>query len=356
MTRRAGKDLTIVGLSSMVPPALQAADELAGQGIDVEVIDLRSLMPLDLNAVIASVRKTGRLVVVEPGWRMYGAAAEIIAGVVEALGPQMKSAPRASDVAARLCRRKPRAGRGLGVGPEDAGRLARLCLERGAIDLDLAPVLADQRAAIARQRVDLDRLEGELLDLELTVAAAARASRTRTGRTRPAARKDRPVPTSPIRVLFVCTHNSARSQIAEALLQRYGGVDFDVHSAGTEATRVNPYALRILAELGIDWSGARSKVIDEFLDQSFDYVITVCDRAKATCPVFPGSANSLHWGLDDPSEVEGTDEEKLTAFRRTEVEISARLRPFVEIALRAAGRERGAIAAAGHGHGAVDGD
>jgi arsenate reductase len=147
----------------------------------------------------------------------------------------------------------------------------------------------------------------------------------------------------PIRVLFVCTHNSARSQIAEALLGRYGGADFEAHSAGTEATRVNPYAVRVLAELGIDWSQARSKVIDEFLDQRFDYVITVCDRARATCPVFPGSVNSLHWGLDDPSEVDGTDAVKLAAFERTEVEISARLRPFIEVALRAAGRGRPVI-------------
>lgn len=228
--------------------------------------------------------------------------------------------------------------RRLGLGPEDAGRLAHLCLERGAVDLDLAPVLAAQRASIARQRSDLDRLEGELLDLEMTIAAAARADRTqRAGRT---GRKERPVPATPIRVLFVCTHNSARSQIAEALLQRYGGADFEVHSAGTEATRVNPYAIRILGEMGIDWSAARSKVIAEFLDQRFDYVITVCDRARATCPVFPGSANSLHWGLDDPSEVEGTDAERLAAFHRTEVEISARLRPFIEVALRAAGRPR----------------
>ena len=231
--------------------------------------------------------------------------------------------------------------RRVGLGPEDAGRLAHLCLERGAVDLDLAPLLADQRAAISRQRADLDRLEGELLDLEMTIAAAGRASRAnraaQSGRGR-TTRKERPLPAAPIRVLFVCTHNSARSQIAEALLQRYGGGDFEVHSAGTEATRVNPYAVRILAELGIDWSTARSKVIDEFLDQRFDYVITVCDRARATCPVFPGSANSLHWGLDDPSEVEGTDEQKLAAFRRTEVEISARLRPFIEVALRAAGR------------------
>lgn len=146
-------------------------------------------------------------------------------------------------------------------------------------------------------------------------------------------------PTTPIRVLFVCTHNSARSQIAEALLERFGGEDFEVHSAGTEATRVNPYAVRVLAEEGIDWSAARSKVITEFLDQRFDYVITVCDRARETCPVFPGSENTLHWGLDDPSEVEGTDEERLEAFRRTRAEVTTRLRPFIEMALRAAGRD-----------------
>lgn len=145
---------------------------------------------------------------------------------------------------------------------------------------------------------------------------------------------------APIRVLFVCTHNSARSQIAEALLGRFGGADFSVFSAGTEVTRVNPYAIRVLDEVGIDWSGARSKSITEFLDQHFDYIITVCDRARATCPVFPGSTNTMHWGLDDPSEVEGTDDEKLAAFRRTETEVSARLRPFIEVALRAAGRPR----------------
>ena len=215
--------------------------------------------------------------------------------------------------------------RRLGLGPEDAGRLARLCLDQGAVDLDLAPLLAEQRAAIASQRGDLDRLEGELVDLEMTIAAAGRA------------RRKEPMP-DPIRVLFVCTHNSARSQIAEALLGRYGGDDFEVHSAGTEATRVNPYAIRVLAEAGTDWSAARSKVITEFLDQRFDYVITVCDRARESCPVFPGSTNTLHWGLDDPSDVDGTDEERLAAFRRTEQEVAGRLRPFIEVALRAAGR------------------
>jgi len=145
----------------------------------------------------------------------------------------------------------------------------------------------------------------------------------------------------PIRVLFLCTHNSARSQIAEALLQHHGGLDFDVVSAGTEASAVNPYAVRALADAGIDWSHAESKTIDRFLDQRFDYVITVCDRAKESCPVFPGSVNTLHWGLDDPSEVSGTDDDKLAAFRRTEMAVSARLRPFIESALRSADRASG---------------
>src|SRR4051794_11395769 len=110
--------------------------------------------------------------------------------------------------------------RRLGLAPEDAGRLARLCLERGTVDLDLAPFPAQQRQAIERQRADLDRLEGELLDLESTIAAAGRAIG-----------KEHSMPADPIRVLFVCTHNSARSQIAEALLGRYGGVDFEAYSA-----------------------------------------------------------------------------------------------------------------------------
>ena len=224
--------------------------------------------------------------------------------------------------------------RRLGLGPEDAGRMARLCLERGAIDVDLAPLLVEQRAAIGRQRADLDRLEGELLDLELTIAAAGRA-----------ARRTPSMAVDPLRVLFVCTHNSARSQIAEALLGQYGGADFEAHSAGTVVTQVNPFAVRTLGELGIDWTGRRSKSIEEFLDQPFDYVITVCDRARATCPVFPGSSNTLHWGLDDPSEAEGTDEERLAAFRRTATEVSVRLRPFIEVALRAAGRPTRSLAA-----------
>ncbi len=221
--------------------------------------------------------------------------------------------------------------RRLGLGPEDAGRMARLCLERGEVDRDLAPLIADQRAAIARQRDDLDRLDGELIDLEATIAAAGRAR----GR-----RKERPMSEAPIRVLFVCTGNSARSQIAEAVLGRIGGADFEVFSAGVEPKGVNPYTVRVLDDAGIDWSKARSKSVDEFLGQSFDYVITVCDRARQTCPVFPGVHNTLHWGLEDPAEVEGRDAEKLAAFQRTYMEVNQRIRPFVEVALRAAGRSR----------------
>ena len=221
--------------------------------------------------------------------------------------------------------------RRLGLGPEDAGRMARLCLERGELDRDLAPLIAGQRAAIARQRDDLDRLDGELIDLEATIRAAGRAR---------GSRKERTMPDAPIRVLFVCTGNSARSQIAEAVLGRLGGPDFEVFSAGTEPKGVNPYTVRVLADAGIDWSGARSKSVAEFAGQPFDYVITVCDRARQTCPVFPGTHNTLHWGLEDPAEVEGTDADKAAAFQRTYVELNQRIRPLVEVALRAAGRGR----------------
>ncbi|MBF6605753.1 MAG: MerR family transcriptional regulator [Chloroflexi bacterium] len=218
--------------------------------------------------------------------------------------------------------------RDLGLGPREAARLARLAAERPAgLDLDLAALVAAQRAAIARRRADLDRVEGQLIDLEHTIVAAGRAAEEAV-----------PMSDQPIRVLFVCTGNSARSQIAEALLGRIGGPDFAVFSAGTEPRVVNPYAIRVLAESGIDWSGARSKSVDEFLEERFDYVVTVCDRARESCPVFPGRYNALHWGLDDPAEVDGTDAERLAAFRRTNLELVGRIRPFVELARRAAGR------------------
>jgi arsenate reductase len=213
--------------------------------------------------------------------------------------------------------------RRLGMAPAEAGRLATVCIERGEIDRDLVPMIARQHQAIERQRGDLDRLEAELTDLELTIAAAGRASLERD---RAATAAD------PIRVLFVCSGNTARSQIAEALLREFGGSDFEVLSAGTEPTPVRPETVAVLGEIGIDWSGAVSKSVMQFVGQPFDYVITVCDRARKTCPTFPGEHNSLHWGLDDPAEVDGAEDGRLAAFRRTRAEVATRLRPFVELA------------------------
>ncbi|CAN5652823.1 arsenate reductase ArsC [soil metagenome] len=139
----------------------------------------------------------------------------------------------------------------------------------------------------------------------------------------------------PIRVLFVCTHNSARSIMAEALLRHHGGADFEAFSAGTEPGQVRPLTLRVLHEAGLDTSGARSKSVQELIGQPFDYVITVCDQARQSCPVFPGNHQSLHWGCEDPSAAEGTEEERLAVFRRVLTQIGTRIAQFVEIARRA---------------------
>ena len=138
----------------------------------------------------------------------------------------------------------------------------------------------------------------------------------------------------PIRVLFVCTGNSARSIMAEALLRHHGGDEFEVHSAGTEPRRVNPLTLKVLEDSGIDASSARSKSVNEYLGQHFDYVVTVCDEARQVCPVFPGVHESLHWGYEDPSEATGTDEEKLAVFRRVFVQLAERVRQFAIVTRR----------------------
>ncbi|MGC8634908.1 MAG: MerR family transcriptional regulator [Candidatus Limnocylindrales bacterium] len=216
--------------------------------------------------------------------------------------------------------------RRVGLVPSQAGRIASLCIDGDGSDSELSPLLAEQRAGIALRRAALDSLEAELRDLESTISAADRVR---------VDRKEYPVSHRPIRVLFVCTGNAARSQMAEALLREYGGSDFEAFSAGTEPRGVHPFTVRVLAETGIDWSAARSKSVNEFLEERFDYVITVCDRARQVCPVFPGDHNSLHWGLEDPAAVEGTDAERLAAFRQTQVELANRIRAFVELARRA---------------------
>ena len=138
----------------------------------------------------------------------------------------------------------------------------------------------------------------------------------------------------PIRVLFVCTGNSARSLMGEALLRHSGGPAFEVHSAGTEPKGINPLTERVLDEAGIDHSWARSKSVNAYLGQSFDYVITVCDQARQACPVFPGVHETLHWGYEDPAAVEGTEEQRLAAFRATLTMMSGRIQSFITLALR----------------------
>lgn len=140
--------------------------------------------------------------------------------------------------------------------------------------------------------------------------------------------------TTPVRVLFVCTGNSARSILAEALLRHHGGANFEVHSAGTEPKGINPFTERVLDEAGLDHSGARSKSVNEFLGQTFDYVVTVCDQARQSCPVFPGVHETLHWGYEDPAAVVGTEEERLKAFRSTLTMMAGRIQTFITLAQR----------------------
>jgi len=131
------------------------------------------------------------------------------------------------------------------------------------------------------------------------------------------------------RVLFLCTHNSARSQMAEGLLRAMAGDRFEVLSAGTEKTRVHPLAVEAMREAGIDISGHTSKTIRELDSGPFDVVITVCDRANESCPLFPGGTQRLHWSFDDPSPATGTAEQRLQAFRDVREGIRQRLLAFL---------------------------
>ena len=133
------------------------------------------------------------------------------------------------------------------------------------------------------------------------------------------------------RVLILCTGNSARSQLAEGLLRHVAGDEFEVESAGTIASFVRPQAIAAMAEIGIDISGHRSKCLNEFLGDPFDYIITVCDNAAENCPVCPGKAERIHWSFDDPAEATGSDAEQLAVFRRVRDEIAEKLKIFVAI-------------------------
>jgi arsenate reductase len=131
------------------------------------------------------------------------------------------------------------------------------------------------------------------------------------------------------RVLILCTHNSARSQMAEGLLRSMAGDRFDVASAGTEATRVHPLAIRAMADLGVDLGRHSSKTVDGLLGEPWDYVITVCDSANEKCPIFPGRTTRLHWSFADPSQATGSDDERLEVFRKIRDQIAGRLREWV---------------------------
>jgi arsenate reductase (thioredoxin) len=132
------------------------------------------------------------------------------------------------------------------------------------------------------------------------------------------------------KVLILCTGNSARSQMAEGLLRHEAGDRFEVFSAGTKPTRVRPEAISVLAEVGIDIGAQRSKHVDEFLSEPLDYIVTVCDNAKESCPVFPTKADRLHWPFEDPAAIEGTEEQRMAAFRRIRDEIDAKIRAWLQ--------------------------
>lgn len=132
-----------------------------------------------------------------------------------------------------------------------------------------------------------------------------------------------------LRVLVLCTHNSARSQMAEGFLRALAGDRLEVASAGTEATRIHPLAIRAMDEVGIDVRGHASKTLDRFLGAPWDYVVTVCDQAAERCPLFPGPARRVHWSFEDPSAAPGDEAERLGAFRRVRDQIAERLRTWL---------------------------
>ena len=128
-------------------------------------------------------------------------------------------------------------------------------------------------------------------------------------------------------VLFLCTHNSARSQIAEAVLRKLDTTGtFEAYSAGTEKTFVRPLAIEVMQDWNVDMSSHTSKTLDQFLDKKIDIVVTVCDSANDTCPIFPGATKRLHWSFPDPSKATGTHEEQLQTYRVVRDGIAERIK------------------------------
>jgi arsenate reductase len=132
------------------------------------------------------------------------------------------------------------------------------------------------------------------------------------------------------KVLFLCTGNSARSQMAEAFLRKFAADHFDVFSAGLEPQEINPFTLRVMEEIDYDMNSHRSKPLTEYIGKiQFSYLVTVCGNADKNCPIFPGMGVRLHWGFEDPAAFQGTDEEKLARFRQTRDQIAERVRSWL---------------------------
>ena len=193
-------------------------------------------------------------------------------------------------------------------------------------------LVRERRSAADRRDIyyslDLDRLKGMLM-------STGEALHPGLGE-EPTLSRDIP-PTQAgkrVRLLFLCTHNSARSQMAEGILRHMAGDKVEVASAGTEVTRVHPLAAKTMEARGIDISGQRSKHLDEFRGQPFDYVITVCDRAGETCPIFPGDPERIHWSIPDPSSVEGEETKREAAFQRTADDLLTRIRYLLSLLQR----------------------
>ena len=147
-------------------------------------------------------------------------------------------------------------------------------------------------------------------------------------------------PVKNVRVLFLCTHNSARSQMAEGILRHLSGGRIEAFSAGSQPTNLHPLAVRAMAKMGIDISNQRSKHLDEFLDQPFDFIVTVCDRIRESCPTFPGDPERIHWSFIDPAIVEGSEKERYGAFEQVALQLTNRIRYLVILIDREKGERR----------------
>ena len=137
------------------------------------------------------------------------------------------------------------------------------------------------------------------------------------------------LPRKKVRMLFLCTHNSARSQMAEGILGHLSGGRIEAYSAGSQPSQLHPLAVQVLAKMGIDISQQRSKHLDEFRGQTFDYIVTVCDRIRESCPTFPGDPECVHWSFIDPVAVEGSDKERYKAFEQVALQLTNRIRFLV---------------------------